>query len=142
LKHEAVIDNWNTLILNGAGNRGAKAPLASRVCRGCTHTEASILEWPVEAPTDDRRIEPYGAETPDDQAPGNKEEEPQEAPNEKHEQRSHVVPLSTSRIATMRAVKSTPAQESFSRSVITTPSERSMPASRPLLHGPPVANGQ
>jgi hypothetical protein len=67
---------------------------------GC-HTEASILELPVEAPTDDIRVEPYGAETTDDQAPGNKEE-PQEAPNEKHEERSHVVPLSTSRIATMR----------------------------------------
>ena len=68
--------------------------MASHVCRGCIPTEASIPEWPVEAPTDDRRVEPYGAETPDDQASGNKEE-PQEAPNEKHEQRSHVVPLST-----------------------------------------------
>jgi hypothetical protein len=77
---------------------------------------------PVEAPTDDRRVEPYGAETPDDQAPGKKEEEPQEAPNDKHEQRSHVVPLSTSRIVTMSAVRSTLAQALFYRSVITSPS--------------------
>jgi len=48
-------------------DRSAKAPLASHVCRGCIPTEASIPELPVEAPTDDIRVEPYGAETPDDQ---------------------------------------------------------------------------
>jgi hypothetical protein len=65
----------------------------------------SILAWPIEAPTDDIRVEPYGAETPDDQAPGHKEEQPQEARNDTHEQRSHVVSLSTSRVVPMRAVR-------------------------------------
>jgi hypothetical protein len=92
---------------------------------GCLPTEDSILAVPVEAPTDDIRAEPYGAETPDDQAPG-QEEEPQEAPNDQNEQRSHVGPLSTSRVTTMRWVRSPPVQASFSRAVLTAPALANM----------------
>ena len=54
------------------------------------------------------------------------EEEPQEAPNDQDEQRSHVGPLSTSRITTMRWVRSPPVQASFSRAGLTAPALANM----------------
>jgi hypothetical protein len=106
----------------GRGFPGRKSPVGKLCMPGVDPAGASIIAAPVEASTDDVCAEPYGTETPDYQAPGYKEEEPKHAPDEQQEKRPHVVPLSTSRIATMRAARSTPAQPSFCRAVLTAPS--------------------